>query len=193
MKQIIAGVAAFSLLSVTVVCGYTLYDYFCQFKNHFIIADSVCMCNEVRAAAVKKIPVRPDGLMTAEIARVLHRSDDVLACYERIQSECVGRGPADAYRCVREHRAENQRRTVFYVSLYGTNKEWSFTLCKNGQLYKASEVGRADLDHTYKQIFGEDAFRYEQNIYRVVFDIPVTPPFDVALCNGRYKASATWL
>lgn len=193
MKHFRTVFAAGSVLAIATSCAYDLCYYSTRIMNYFVPAEKLCTSLEtVQARNVRKIPVRRDGLMTDEIARVLYRSNEVVELHERLGQECAGVKEHDAEKKIQEQQEQNREQARFFVSLYGTRKEWSFTVCKDGHLYKASEVRHRDLDQSYKDIFGMGAFRYLQNIYEVTFDIALAPPFDFILCNGKNKAHATW-
>ena len=193
MKRYMAVFSGILALVIFNLHGYGLCDYFARLRDYFIPAGKVCVSVEdLRTANVRKIPIRPDGLMTVEIARVLYRSNDVIEYHARLQDECSGVAEQEIKKRAHEAYEQNSDHAVFFVSLYGTRVDWAFTLCKDGVQYKAAEIIRVELDRNYRHIFGTEAFRYTQNIYRVTFNGTLTPPFDVIVCNGKYKAHGTW-
>lgn len=179
------------------VCAVVLFllpgcgQYICRIQNLFIPAGKVCMSVEdIQACAVKTIPVRPDGLMTLEIIHILYKSNAVIEFHERLQGDCAGEREDIIEKKIQEQLELNKDKMVFFISLYGVQADWSFTIRKDGHIYKAAEVKVIDLDRNYTVIFGPAAFRYRQNLYQVTFDAAVTVPFEFVACNGTYLGCA---
>lgn len=182
----------FSVISFIVLSG-CCPQYLYWLEDRFPKAGRVCMdLDAIHAHAVRTQPIRRDGLMTNEIPRVMWRSDAVLEFHERMSEECSGERPDMVQKRIDALKEENKNKAIFFVSLYGTKHDWSFTLCKDGYTYKTAEVKNIDLDRIYEHIFGKAAFRYRQNIYQVTFDVALEPPFEFKLCNGQYTASLAW-
>jgi hypothetical protein len=204
----------FSVGSLVILSG-CCPKYIQWVEDRFIKADKVCMDVEaIHDQAVRMNQIRHDGLMTDEIARVMWRSDAVVEFHERMAQECEGECQDAVEKRINFLKEENRSKAIFFVSLYGTKQDWSFTVCKDGHVYKpaekvdkndaatyenkdpytykTAEVKNIDLDRIYKHIFGQAAFRYRQNIYQVTFDIALEPPFEFVLCNGLYMARLAW-
>lgn len=170
-------------------CG----QYICRIQNLFIPAGKVCRSLEkIQGAAVRTVPIRPDGLMTQETARILYKSNEVVEFYEHLRGDCAGERDEVIEERINNQKEINKEQVIFFVSLYGLKTDWDFTLVKNGHVYKAIEVNNIDLDRNYKVIFGKGAFRYRQHIYQVTFNVAMRPPFTVVMCNGEYIACASW-
>lgn len=192
MKHISLFLCMFSLVCLIILSG-CCPKYIHWLENRFIKASTVCMSREaIHENYVRRTPIRHDGLMTDEIARVMWRSDAVVEFHETMAEECEGEPEESVLKRIEALQQENKDKAIFFVSLYGTKQDWSFTLCKDGHTYKTAEVKNIDLDRIYKHIFGKAAFRYRQNIYQVTFDAYMEPPFEFKLCNGQYTASVAW-
>ena len=188
MKRFIVILLYFLLLP-----GCRCHDYIYWGFGHFKNAKKPCIeVGPVRCAAVRKLPIRPDGLLTSDIAYIMYRSDDVITTREHLVALCEGETPELVDKKIADQLEDNTKEAVFFVSIYNSCKEWAFSVCKDGKLYKADKVKRVDLDRDYLHIFGPEVRRYRQYIYQVSFDQPLRPPFSMTLCNGKQSASATW-
>ena len=168
-------------------------NYVCYIQNLFIPAGKVChSVDEIQSCVVRTIPIRPDGLMTLDIIHVVYKSDGVIDFHERLLGDCSGEREDSIEEKITQQQALNQEKTIFFISLYGQQSDWSCTLEKDGHVYKATAVKIVDLDHIYQRIIGKDAVHYHQSTYQVTFDAAMVPPFDFVVCNGAYRACASF-
>ena len=192
MKKISLFLRIFSIASLLMLSG-CCRKYIHWLEDRFAKADTVCMSlHDIHELAVRMEHIRHDGLMTDDTVRVMWRSNAVVEFHERMGHECAGERDDMIQKRIDELTQENKDKAIFFVSLYGTKHDWSFTICKDGYTYKASDVKTIDLDRMYRHMFGTAAFRYRQNIYQVTFDVALEQPFEFQLCNGQYRARLAW-
>lgn len=166
MKYTRLFLSIFSVISFIVLSG-CCPEYLYWLEDRFPKADRVCMdLDAIHAHAVRTQPIRRDGLMTDEIPRVMWRSDAVVEFHERMSEECSGERPDMVQKRIDILKEENKNKAIFFVSLYGTKHDWSFTLCKDGQLYGPAEkpANNVTYEKTYIKRTREDGSTYEETV-----------------------------
>lgn len=170
MKQMSLFLSIFSVMCLIVLSG-CCPKYINWLEDRFRKADTVCMSlQEIHARAVRMEHIRRDGLMTDDTVRVMWRSDAVVEFHERMSEECSGEPDDLIQRRIDALKEDNKNKAIFFVSLYGTKQDWSFTLCQNGHIYKPAERLES-VASTYEKTeikkFNADGSVYEEKVVKI--------------------------
>lgn len=173
-----------------------LTNYVDSLRESFRDADCLDLpdCARVRQNYLRHDILRNQGT-TIDSIWVLWLSDEVIQVHEEIMTKYSGIPQADIDKKISESKKKNITSSRFYILMHGDKKDWKFALKVTGKLHAPQEIKKIselNFDYAYKRIMGDNAFRSKKNIYSILFDVPVTTPFEFLFSNAQYMTTLGW-